>query len=54
MRPQQITIASKMVKDFTGVMLQPHKVCTSSCVGLLTKLYQGKQSSIVTQHFPAS
>ena len=25
-RPTQITIASKMVKDFTGVMVQPHKV----------------------------
>lgn len=29
-RPQQISIASKMVKDFTGVMLQPHKVGASS------------------------
>lgn len=25
-RPTQITTVSKMVKDFTGVMLQPHKV----------------------------
>ena len=25
-RPTQITIASKLVKDFTGVMIQPHKV----------------------------
>lgn len=43
-RPTQITIASKMVKDFTGVMIQPHKVQATPSLHLPATSLQFPQS----------
>lgn len=54
-RPQQITIASKLVKDFTGVMIQPHKVLmNSSCLLAVLHVYSRGIAMAIksTKHVP--